>query len=198
MVATVHVIFDFAGTDNSPGTMQDTNGLGPPNRRFKTADDATIDAINPIPIPTAGNNFSFWKQIYLEVTTAGGFTQIDNVQYYTDGSNFGTGIATWVGDENPLHSLAATTGYDLATGTVGTTGDRMDSGTMKHTDITARTDAFSFTSGCTRAITISEAGAIINVVNESTNYIVIQMDVTTTASPGDLTDETWTYQYDEI
>ena len=52
MVATVHVFFDFAGSDNTPGTQQDTNGLGPPNLRFKTADDATIDAINPIPIPT--------------------------------------------------------------------------------------------------------------------------------------------------
>ncbi len=197
MVATVHVFFDFAGTDNTPGTEQDTDGLGPPNLRFKTNDNELIDAADPIPIPTAASNLSFWKQIYLEIT-AGTFTQLDNVQLYTDGTDFGTGISTFIGDEQPVKTSVSNTGYDVATGTVGTTGDRMDSGTMKHTDITARTDIFTFTSACTKTITIGEAGAIMDAIGESTHYAVIQMDVDSTASPGDLVDETWTYQYDEI
>ncbi len=50
MVATVHVFFDFGGSDTMPGTQQDTNALTPVNLRFKTNDNATIDAIDTIPI----------------------------------------------------------------------------------------------------------------------------------------------------
>ena len=199
MVATVHVFFDFGGSDTMPATEQDTNALTPVNLRFKTADDATIDNINPIPIPSASVNNSFWKQIYLQVTATGGFTQIDNVQFYTDGSNFGAGITTNVGDEMPVKTLASDAGYEVATGTPGTTGDEM---VAAHAGLTMSTDAFSFTSGCTfspgDSLTIGEAGNIINAIGESTNYWVVQMNVASTASPGDLVDETWTFQYDEI
>jgi hypothetical protein len=78
MVATVAVFFDFGGSNGTPATEQDTSSLGPPNLRFKTADDATIDNQNPIPIPSGTAINSFWKQIYLKVT-GGTFTQIDNV-----------------------------------------------------------------------------------------------------------------------
>ena len=67
-----------------------------------------------------------------------------------------------------------------------------------HANITAKTDAFSFTSGSPKTVTISEAGNIIDASGETTNYVVGQMDVADTASPGDLADETWTFQYDEI
>lgn len=196
MVATVHVFFDNQGTDNTPTNETDTDALSP-NLRFKTADDATIDAINPIPIPTTGVNNSFWKQIYIEVTT-GTFTQIDNVQFYTDTTNFGTGIATFVGDQVAVKNSGSNAGYDVATGVVGTGGDAMETGANKHTDLTSRTDAFSFGTACTKAITISEAGTLINATGESTDYLICQMEVGTTAGPGNLADETWTFQYDEI
>jgi len=193
MAAVFNVNYDFGGTDNTPGTEQNTDGLGPPNVRFKTADDATIDTNSPIPIPAAGTNYSFWKQIYLYCATAPD-TQVDNVKFYTDGGAFGTGIVTNIGDELPVKSSTADTGYDVATGTIGTTGDVM----TDHTDITAVTDAFSFTSGSPKSITTSEAGSVIDAIGETTNYIVLQMAVGTTASPGDLANETFTYQYDEI
>jgi len=198
MVATVHVFFDFGGSDTMPGTPQDTNALTPVNIRFKTNDNATIDAIDPIPIPATGSNFSYFKQIYIEVT-AGTFTQINNVQFYTDGSNFGTGITTSIADQLPAHTSVSDAGYEVATGTPGTTGDEM---ITVHAGITTETDAFSFTSACTFApgdsTAIGEAGNIINAIGESTNYWVVQMEVASTASPGDLADETWTFQYDEI
>jgi len=194
MTAVVATFFDFAGADGAPGTQQDTSGLGPPNVRFKTADDSTIDANNPIPIPVSGSNFSFFKHLYLRVT-GGTFTQIDNVKFFTDGTNFGTGIITSVGDQNPINNSGSQASYILATGTVGTTGIEMIAG---HSGITTKTDAFTFTSGSPRTITISEAGAIINAVGERTDYNVFQMEVQSTASPGDLADETWTYQFDEI
>ena len=191
MVATVAVFVENG--PNATPVPTDTSGLGPPNIRFKTADDAVIDANNPIPIPAGADNRSFWKHIFLQAT-GGTFTQIDNVQFYTDGTGFGTGITVNVGNETPTKNSASTAGYDQATGTVGTTGDELTT----HSIVTAKTDAFSFTSGTPKAVSISEAGAIIDASGETTNYIVCQMDVANTASPGDLADETWTFQYDEI
>ena len=193
MAAVFNVIFDFGGTDNTPGTEQDIDALGPPNVRFKTEDDATIDLINPIPIPAAGTNYSYWKQIYLKCATAPD-TQVDNIKFYADGTGFGTGIVTNIADELPVKNSGADTGYDVALGTPGTTGTVMTA----HTDITAVTDVFSYTSGSPKTITISEAGSIIDSINETSNYIVLQMAVGTTASPGDLSNETFTFQYDEI
>tara|TARA_R110000796_G_scaffold72230_3_gene163517 strand:+ start:1812 stop:2405 length:594 start_codon:yes stop_codon:yes gene_type:complete len=194
MVATVAVFFDFGGSNGTPATEQDTSSLGPPNLRFKTADDATIDNQNPIPIPSGSAINSFWKQIYLKVT-GGTFTQIDNVKFYTDGGGFGTGITTFVGDQLPVKNSGANTGYVVATGTVGTSGNAM---VASHAGVSAQTDAFSFDSSSPKSITISEAGGLMNATNETTNYLVCQMNVASTAGPGNLADETWTYQYDEI
>jgi hypothetical protein len=127
--------------------------------------------------------------------TGGTFTQIDNVLFFTDGSNFGTGIVTSVGDQNPINNSGSQASYILAVGVVGTSGTEMILG---HSGITTKTDAFSFTSGSPRTVTISEAGGILNATGERTDYNVFQMSVASTASPGDLADETWTYQYDEI
>ena len=66
-----------------------------------------------------------------------------------------------------------------------------------HASLTGSTDAFTFTSGSPKTVSISEAGSVINAIGETTNYLVFQMEVISTASAGDLTDEDWTYQYDE-
>ena len=98
MAATLKEYFDFGGTDANPGTNQEVDTLGPPRLKFKTADDATIDNNNPISVPDAGTNYSYWKQIYLKCTVAPS-TQIDNVKWYTDGGGFGTGITIKAGTE---------------------------------------------------------------------------------------------------
>ena len=189
MAAVFDVFYDFGGSDNSPGTEQDIDGLGPPTLRFKQADDATIDANSPMPIPAAGTEYSRWKQIYLKCSTAPD-TQVDNVQFYTDGGGFGTGIAVKVGDEFPVKNSGADTGYDVSDA---------DEVMTNHTDITGSTDAFDYTSGSTLAgPSISEAGNIINAIGETTNYLVLQMEVISTASPGDLANEEFVFQYDEI
>ena len=54
MVATV-AVFVETGPNATP-VPTDTSALGPPNIRFKTADDAVIDANNPIPIPAGADN----------------------------------------------------------------------------------------------------------------------------------------------
>lgn len=194
MAAVMDVYFDFGGTDGAPGTEQDTDALGPPRMRFKTADDATIDTNNPIPIPAAGTKYSYWKQIYLYCGTAPS-TKVDNVKLYSDGGGFGTGIALKVGAQFPVKTNALNTGYEVATGTPGDTGDEM---VAAHAGLTSSVDMFTKTSGSPLAVTINEAGSIIDAIGETTNYVCLQMEVGTTASPGDLTDETLTFQYDEV
>jgi len=190
MVATVSIYYDFGGTDAAPGTEQDVDALGPPTIRFKVADDATIDTNNPMPIPAAGTNYSYWKQLYLYCDVAPA-TQIDNVKFYTDGTNsLGTGVDVKIGLEFPSKTNAAAAGYEVAdTTTVMTTG---------HTGVTTSASIFNYTSGSPLSLTIGEAGGIINAIGETTNYFVLQMEVASTASPGGTASETCTIQYDEI
>jgi len=190
MVATFNVMLDTGGSDNSPGASTSIDALGPPNLRFKRADNATIDSNNPCIVPAAGTSYSRWKSLYLKCTGAPS-VQVDNVKLYTDGGGFGTGITVKVGDQFPVHNSGATTGYDVAD-----TDDQAMAG--GHTDISTSTDVFTYTSGSPLSLTISESGNIINATNETTNYFVLQMETTSSASPGDLANETFTLQYDEI
>lgn len=195
MAASLSVYFDFGGLDASPGTEQDVDALGPPNLRFKTADDATIDGNNPIPIPAAGTKRSYWKQIYLYCDVAPD-TQIDNIKFYTDGGGFGTGIVLKVGEQFPTKNSGSDAGYEVATGTPGDSGDEM---VAAHAGLSSSVDAFGKTQGSPLSgPSISEAGNIIDAVGETTNYLALQMEVDDTASPGDLANETLTFQYDEI
>lgn len=195
MVAAFSVYFDHGGSDTAPGTSTDVDALGPPTLRFKTNDNATIDAVDPIPIPAAGTNYSYWKHIYLKCDTAPD-TQVDNIKFYTDGAGFGTGITLNVGLQFPTKNNASSAGYEVATGTPGTTGDEF---VAAHASISSSADAFTYTSGSPLSgPTISEDGNIINSINETTNYLVLQMAVINTATPGNKTNETLTFQYDEI
>lgn len=182
------VRYDFGGSDNTPGTEQDIDALGPPNLRFKVADNATIDTNDPVPIPSSGTNYSYWKQVYLYCDAAPD-TQIDNVKLYSDGTVFGTGVTLNVGNETPVKNSGADTGYDVADTASIMTG---------HTDVTGVTSMATYTSGSAKTISISESGNIINAIGESSNYAVLQLAVTSTASPGNLADETITWSFDEI
>jgi hypothetical protein len=190
MAATVKTYFDFGGSDGNAATNQEVDALGPPMLRFKQADDATIDSNNPIPVPAAGTERSYWKHIYFKCT-GGTFTQIDNIKLYGDGGDFGTGITLYIGDQNPTNNSGAPeSGYEVA--------DTTNSMVTDHTGISARTDVHTYTSGSPRTINISESGSIINASGEMTDYTVWQMEVDNTATAGDLTDEDFTWQYDEI
>jgi len=154
----------MAGTDKTASTV-----------RFKLADNQTVDANNPITVPTGtqGPKRSFEKQLRMFCATAPS-TSINNLQVYTDGSNtFGTGISvnasnvgvTFVANATP----ALTNGKDL----FGfTTGNRMN------------LDAVD-----TEAITATGFGGDI---------LKMQMEVATTAGPGALNSETITFSYDEV
>ena len=195
MVAAFSVYFDFGGTDTAPGTSTDVDALGPPAIRWKTNDNATIDSVDPVPVPAAGTNYSYWKHIYLKCDTAPD-TQVDNIKFYTDGTGYGTGITLNVGLQFPTKNSGSSSGYEVASGTSGTSGDEIVAG---HGGITTVASAFDYTSGSPLSgPTISEDSSIINAINETTNYLVFQAAVGTTATPGNKTNETLNFQFDEI
>lgn len=189
MVASFEVFLDTIGSVGAPGAATSTDALGPPNIRYKRADNAIIDTLNPNIIPTTGTSFSRWKSQYIQCTVAPD-TQVDNITIFTDGAGFGTGITVVVGDETPTKNSGSDAGYDPA--------DTDDDPLTNHAGITATTDFFTFTSGSPKSISISEAGSLIDAIGETSDYLITQMEVINTASPGDLADETVTYEYDEI
>ena len=194
MVATLKIYVDTGGSNGSPGTSTDTTSLGPPNVRLKTADDPTIDLNNPIPVPSSSVNNSFWKSCYVLCAVAPN-TQVNNLKIYTAGTDFGTGITTKIGNQFPTKNHSSSSGYEVATGTVGTSGN--DAVTAGY--LTSYSNLFSFTSGSPlTGPSISEAGGNIVNVNDTSNYFVLQVIVGTTASPGVQTQKTITVQYDEI
>jgi len=191
MVAEVAIFTDYGGSDGNPSSEENISSNSPVNMRFKTADNNTVDSIDEIPIPSSGTNRSYWKQVYLKVV-GGIFSRIDNVKFYAGGTNYGSGITVNVGDETPTKS----SGYVLANGTRGTTGDEL---VTSHGGISGKTEVFgNYTSGSPKSVSISESGSLMDSVNETTNYLVFQMDVDSTATKSDLSNKTWTIQYDEV
>lgn len=152
--------------------------------KFCTADVFNPGTANPIPIPAAGSKYSYWKSHELYLT--GTYTEISNIKIYTDGGGFGTGIAVNIGDE----TLVAGS-YEQATGTPGDTGDEV---VANHTGITGVTDLFGYDLASPKDV---DAGPY-SAPPERTKHVVLQMDVINTASPGEKTPETITFQYDEV
>ncbi len=117
------------------------------------------------------------------------------MKFYTDGSNYGTGITLKAGTQTPTKNSGSNAGYGVATGVVGDSGNEM---VASHPDISGSSDAFGYTSGSPKTISISEAGAIINAINETTDYLVLQVEVISTASVGEPSNENGTWKWDEI
>jgi len=162
----------------SPGTWTVVTSV-----RFCTADTYNPGLSYPIPIVSGQTKRSYWKSICLSF--GGTYTQITNVCIYTDGSDFGTGITTYIGDETlPANS------YQQATGVQGDTGDEM---VATHSGITSKTAFFTYTSTNKKLV---DAGPITGTAKSK--HVVLQMDVSDTATPGVKGPETITWTYDEI
>lgn len=151
--------------------------------KFCTSDAYDPGTTNPIPIPPSGTKYSYWKSHCLNFT--GTFTEITNIKIYTDGVGFGTGILVNIGDE-----MIVEASYVQATGTPGDTGDEMVAG---HSGITGKSDLFGYVVGTPKDV---DAGPISSPGR--CKHVVLQMDVDDTASPGEQTPETITFQYDEV
>jgi hypothetical protein len=139
---------------------------------------------NPIKIPGAGTNHSYWVCTRLATGATGPSGTINNIRWYGDGSaDFGTGVSCNVGQA---------TAYRQATGTAGEDGT--DLNTTNYTELTAAPVNFTTkTSGSPFSIT----GSTTTNSVDFGNFVVYQLAVATTASPGTTNKETFTWLYDE-
>jgi hypothetical protein len=157
--------------------------------RASASDAPAPGTADPIPIPGAGTNYSYWVSTRLSADTTPAGT-INNLKWYSDGSNnYGTGVTCVAADA----STGGNDGYIQATGTQGTTGTELTQGNHGGLD-QAPFDAFSKTSGSPQAL----GGSIDNPsTGDFGDFVVLQIEVASTAGPGTLSAETFTYQMDE-
>jgi hypothetical protein len=172
-----------AGTANGGTVFTDiTSG----NTRASTSDAPTPGTSDPIPIPGAGNNYSFWVSTRLQSTVAPSGT-VDNLRWYSDAAGFGTGVTVSGADA----STGADVGYRIGVGTQGTTGTQLTTG--NHTGLdAAEVDVTGLTSGSPRTL-----GGSTTTTEHFGDLFVYQFDVGTTASAGTTPANTFTFQYDE-
>ena len=202
MVATVGVYQLTVGADGGGGSVEDEIVT---STRLQTQDDFDITNLtHPIPIPSAGFNYSFWIHVYLKITAVDGMTQINNIQLFCDGSidwTFGAGGELRIGQRDAGdHGCPMDASYEVATGTIGTTGHTIEDGANGHTYYNGQTppilDIENYVTGARCTI-------------DSTNHVgvgkakaaVLQVKLDTVANgavQGLQADETLTFAYDEI
>lgn len=181
MAAVFDVMIDYGGSDTAPGTAEVATNL-----RFNRADDNVQDTSEPIPIPGAGTIYSYWKHIYLKCTT-GPVTSCNNFKYYSDGAGMDTGVLIKVG----TNAVANDSDYNVA--------DGADEMVANHSGVDASADVNGYTSGGSQlALGVVPGDDVIDDVDEETDYLVLQLNVSSTASAGNITSKTHTFQYDEI
>ena len=127
MAATYAVEYSTGGTNGNPSWTALPGGGGT-SFRFHTSTSVSEDLTNPIPIPDAGFNYSFWVSITLHI--AGTYTQVNNVRHYSDGTigwNLGTGGQLSCGndDDGSGGKGISDANYRVPTGTQGTSGDEV-------------------------------------------------------------------------
>ena len=156
-----------AGTDKTSGTV-----------RFKDADNATVDANNPLVIPAADTIYSYTKKLraYMEDAPS---VNVQNLRWYTDGANgFGTGVGVTV------KNLGVTWGANYKTAMSG------------------GADLFGYTASSPAPLDGdgTDAGPFVpaDVDTYIGDLIELQMTLASTASQGALSAETITFAYDEI
>jgi hypothetical protein len=150
--------------------------------RFKNANNATVDLSNPIVVPsTAGGlDFSFEKMLRLQIeSNAASFTQISDLEMYTDGANgLGTGIS--------VRGRATT----WATPTEGTT-----------TTWATLTDIFTYVSTAALSLGAGPFGSSAyssTATDEIGSFAELTLQATTAASQGTTPTETLTFAWNEI
>lgn len=167
-------------TDKTSGTV-----------RFKNANDATVDLNNPLVVPTSGQEYSFEKYLRLQITDAGGFTQIDNLRAYSDNSG-------WTGHANVKAWYAVTGSFDTPVVPNETQDPPQSSAAGSPTE--AMTDFFSSSSGSPIDMDGINTGPFTDgsPAEHIGDFLVMVVEVEVGASAGVLTAETLTFAYDEI
>jgi len=207
MVATV-VIKEVTGPEASPTyTLKDESNPS----RYYTADLADSDSTAyPIPIPDSGINRSFWKSHCLDITS-GPDTYIKNVRYYqtwTTSPNadwsLGTGGDLIVGvssstveDCRTLSQGCPISNYDQATGTVGQTGDPIETTHSYYSTTAGKKMSITNFDSLDNALMV-QSGQVVGAGETGKSYLVVtQVLVGPGATQGLKPDRTATFVYDE-
>ena len=174
-------------TGVAPGTGTNITGI---NTRANAEDVHSVaGTTNPVRIPSAGTNYSYWVTTRLNANTTPAGT-VDNLRWFTDGANnFGTGVTC----KGAKASTGVDAGYRQATGTPGTTGTQLTQ--VNHTGLDeAPADVFTFTSASPKSL----VGTISNPsTGQFGDHWVYQIEAGTTAVAGATGQETFTFRYDE-
>jgi len=200
MVAIVGVYQGTLGADGAPGAENEITT----STRLQTKDQFDItDTAYPIPIPTAGFNYSYWAHIFLKIT-GGTFIKINNVKFWSDGAigwSFGTSGELRMGNrDSGDKGCPMDTEYDVATGVEGTTGDEIEHATNGHGYYLGQT---------TKTVNVQTHGSGNKAIIDSSDHtvaskckaVVLQCKVDTAgngAVQGEQADETLYFSYDEI
>jgi len=120
--------------------IQQWTGAGPTKTtvtvpRLSTSDSAAPGTANPIPIPAASFNYSFWASFFLTCTAFNQATLINNHKFYgaTCSWTYGSGGGLLICTKTSSDKGVPTANYAIATGTVGTTGYSADDVTNGYT-----------------------------------------------------------------
>ncbi len=184
MAANV-IIEEWNGTGGSETRTDKTSG----SIRFKNADNATVELSNPLVVPGSGQEYSYEKWVRLAIE-GGAFTQVDNLQVYTDGANnFGAGIKLW-------HALAGAYMTPVIPNESNDPPQSPAAGSPQEN----MADLFGLTSGSPGDLDAIDIGPFTDgsPLEAIGDWIVMVMEVETGASNGVLTAETLTFSYDEI
>lgn len=158
--------------NTTSGTATDKS-TGNPGIRFKAADNATVDLLNPLVRPASGSAFSYDKWLRMNVT-GGTYTQISNVRSYSDGTNgMGTGVNLW---------------YKVVTNFPTGTGPQQASSTA----------GYSNWFGATSASPVSLGVGPFSGTGEKADHLVMMCEVQSTATGGLTSTEPLTVAWDEI
>lgn len=149
--------------------------------RFGTQDTNTSPCATRI--PSSGSNYSYWLTTQLNCTAAPD-NSLTNIKWYSDGTNsFGTGLQAVV---------CPASAYASAVGTAGSSGCILN--VTNHTGLTGAPSIFTtYTSG--NKLTV--AGSIAATTGSFGYRVVMQLQVESTATPGNSGEETFTWEWDE-
>ena len=143
--------------------------------RYKNANNATVDAQNPLVRPANGFVYSYEKWIRLKITVppTGAIT---SPVLYSDGANgYGTGVSLYCG-RNGAYVAAVNTISQFA--------------------VTNGADFFSYTNLAPMALDITNAGPF-NLVGDIGDFAVLQARVASTATAGTTAGEVHTFSWNE-
>lgn len=170
MAATVQVSETYAA-----GTTQDNIA----NINFgSTSSYEIVPASYPITIPGSGTNYSYEKWIRLKCS--GTYNVVDNLQFWKSAGTYSTGCSVY---GNQSTSTPQPTSYTAAVNTLSTVA------TIAVPTSDPNDNNLSIDNSLTGSFTSNETAY--------SDYLVLQLRVDDTASPGNMNQLTFTFQYDE-